>query len=66
MAQVVENSNPSNLPAGTLDEDLNVICGTDALKITRIRPDGSSLMDFRDFVNGRATRPGDMFARVDS
>jgi len=61
MAEIVETSNPDGLPAGTLDENLNVICGEDALKITRIKPDGSRLMDFKDFVNGRATRPGDLF-----
>jgi len=65
MAEIVETSNPDRLPAGTLDENLNVICGQDALKITRIKPDGSRLMEFRDFVNGRATRPGDMFTKID-
>jgi methionyl-tRNA formyltransferase len=66
MAQVVQNPNPTHLPTGTLDENLNVICGEDALKIVRIRPDGSALMDFKDFINGRQTRPGDMFIKPDS
>ena len=65
MAEIVETSNPDGLPAGTLDENLNVICGQDALKIIRIKPDGSRLMEFKDFVNGRATRPGDMFTKID-
>jgi len=65
MAEVIENSNPEGLPAGTLDENLNIICGQDALKIIRIKPNGSRLMDFKDFVNGRATRPGDMFMKID-
>jgi methionyl-tRNA formyltransferase len=64
-AEVVSTSNSSGLPPGTLDENLNVLCGQDALKITKIKPDGSRLMDFRDFVNGRQTRPGDIFTRID-
>jgi methionyl-tRNA formyltransferase len=66
MARVVETSNPAGLPAGILDEDLNVICGQDALNITKIKPDGSCLMDFKDFVNGRATQPGDVFMKIDN
>jgi len=65
MAQLIQTSNPAGLKAGTLDENLNVICGEDALKIIKIKPDGSSLMDFKDFVNGRQTRPGDLFTRID-
>ena len=61
MARAVRTSNPAHLPPGTLDENLNVICGEDALKIVKIKPDGSGLMDFKDFINGRQTRPGDMF-----
>jgi methionyl-tRNA formyltransferase len=65
-ADVVAGSNPSGLPPGTLDEDLNVVCGRDALRITKIKPAGRPLMDFKDFVNGRQTRPGDLFARIDN
>ena len=64
MAQVIETSNPAGLKAGTLDENLNVICGEDALRIIKIKPDGSGLMDFKDFVNGRQTRPGDTFTNI--
>ena len=60
-AEVVETSNQTDLPAGTLDENLNVICGQNALKITKIKPAGSRLMDFADFANGRQTCPGDIF-----
>ncbi|MHC4911764.1 MAG: methionyl-tRNA formyltransferase [Planctomycetota bacterium] len=63
MASVVETSNPAALPTGTLDEDLNVICGQNALKIEKIKPDGSRLMDFADFVNGQHTKPGDTFTK---
>jgi methionyl-tRNA formyltransferase len=65
MAAAVEASNRTGLPGGTLDEDLNVTCGRDALRITQIKPAGSPLMDFKDFVNGRQTRPGDMFVKID-
>jgi len=65
MAQVIQTSNPAGLKAGTLDENLNVICGQDALKIIKIKPNGSSLMDFKDFVNGRQTRPCDLFTKID-
>ncbi len=64
-AQVIETSNTPGLSAGTLDEKLNVTCGTDALKITKIKPAGSPLMDFKDFSNGRQTQPGDLFIKKD-
>ncbi len=66
MAQLVEATNPAGLKPGTLDENLNVTCGEGALKITKIKPSGSALMDFKDFVNGRHTRPCDMFVKIDS
>ena len=65
MAEAVEASNPTGLSVGTLAENLNVTCGTDALKITKIKPAGSPLMDFKDFVNGRQTLPGDLFIKID-
>ena len=65
MAETVEASNPTGVSVGTLDENLNVICGTDALKIIKIKPAGSPLMDFKDFVNGRQTQPGDLFIKID-
>ena len=50
---------------GILDENLKVICGKDALEIGRLRPAGSSMMDFKAFVNGRDVRPGDRFMPID-
>jgi len=64
MAEPIETSNPANLPPGTLDENLNVICGRNALKITKIKPAGSALMDFKAFTNGRQTQPGDLLVRI--
>jgi methionyl-tRNA formyltransferase len=63
-ARVVETTNPTHLRPGTLDENLNVICGENALKIVKIKPGGSGLMDFKDFVNGRQTRPGDGLVEI--
>jgi methionyl-tRNA formyltransferase len=60
-AEVVKTSNPPDLPVGTLDENLNIICGRDSLRLVKIKPDGSRLMDFTDFINGQHTRPGDVF-----
>jgi len=64
MAEPVETSNPEGLAAGTLDENLNINCGENTLKITRIKPAGSPLMDFKDFANGRQTQPGDLFTKI--
>lgn len=66
MARVVQTSNPAALQPGTFDENLNVICAEYALKIVKIKPDGSALMDFKDFVNGRQTRPGDKLVTIKS
>jgi methionyl-tRNA formyltransferase len=57
--------NKRDLPAGTLNENLNIVCRPDVLRILRIKPAGSPLMDFTDFINGRHTRPGDVFLRID-
>jgi methionyl-tRNA formyltransferase len=61
----VTETTSAHLPAGTLDENLNLICGEGALRITEIKPEGARLMGFDDFVNGRATAPGDMFAKIE-
>lgn len=65
IAGVVETSNPAALPTGTLDEDLNVICGENALRIEKVKPTGSRLMDFADFINGQHTKPGDTFTKIE-
>jgi len=66
MAEVVKTLNLTGLTAGTLDESLNVICGQDSLKITKIKPAGSAIMDFKAFVNGQHTQPGDMFVKIEN
>lgn len=63
-AEVVKVSTEQSATPGTLDENLNVICGKDALRIIKIKPAGGSLMDFTAFVNGRHTAPGDKFVSI--
>ncbi len=65
-ADVTECANTERLSAGTIDQNLNVICGEDALKILRIQPAGKEPMEFKAFANGRQTKPGDRFVRIDS
>jgi len=64
LAEVVATGTAAGLEPGTLDGQLNVICGKDALKIKKIKPAGGSLMDFKAFVNGRTTQPGDRFIKI--
>lgn len=65
MAEVVRNGSEEKKETGMLDERLNVVCGRDALKITKIRPAGRSLMHFSDFINGYNTKPGDKFVKIE-
>ena len=64
MARLVETPNPSNLEPGTLDDNLNVVCGRNALGITSIKPAGGPNMEFKAFANGRQTAPGDTFSKM--
>jgi methionyl-tRNA formyltransferase len=58
------NPNPGQV-CGILDDCLNVVCGQGRLKINRLKPAGSDLMDFQSFVNGRHGGPGDLFLPLD-
>lgn len=64
-AEVIKTEKNESGKTGLIDSDMNVICGTDCLKISQIKPAGSRLMDFGAFVNGRGTGPGDMFMQID-
>lgn len=64
-ATAVPHSNPKNLQPGTLDENLDIICSQEALRITKIKPAGGKLMHFKDFINGRGCQPGDMFTKIE-
>lgn len=65
VADMVWTQDSQGRPPGILDENLNVVCGKAALRITQIKPEGSRLMTFAAFVNGRATRPGDAFKKIE-
>lgn len=60
-AQALDHENHHGLPTGTLNADLNVICGEGTLKIVELKPSGSDLMPFESFANGRSSRRGDLF-----
>ena len=50
-----------NEKIGTIDENLNVLCGIGSLKILELKPHGGRLMNFKSFLNGRGTGQGDFF-----
>ena len=64
-ADILRTDEPVNLFHGTIDENLNVICGQDRLQIMQLKPENSRLMSFADFVNGRHVSPGDIFIRIE-
>jgi methionyl-tRNA formyltransferase len=64
-AQIVHSQSTRNLSPGILDDNFNVVCGKDALKIIQIKPAGSGLMSFKAFANGRSTAPGDYFVKIE-
>lgn len=49
---------------GCFDSNMNVVCGQGALKILRLKPANSKLMDFADFENGRSSSPDDTFISI--
>jgi methionyl-tRNA formyltransferase len=51
---------------GTLDENLNVICGKDRLQIQELKPENSRQMSFADFARGRSISPGDRFIKIEA
>lgn len=65
LAKLIDSPAQSELPPGTLNENLEVICSSGAIKIVKIKPAGKAEMDFADFVNGRKTAPGDIFTKID-
>lgn len=66
LAEIVWDSGEPQAAPGTFDEDLNVICGNGRLSIMKIKPAGSGLMAFKDFINGWRVCPGDRLVKVDS
>jgi methionyl-tRNA formyltransferase len=64
-AEILKTPNPENLPPGTIDENLNVVCGQNRLQILQLKPENSRLMSYADFVNGRRILPGDRFVKIE-
>jgi methionyl-tRNA formyltransferase len=65
-AAVVDNIPGSNISPGSFDENMNIVCGDAAIEIQEIKPAGSSLMDFKSFLNGRRASQDDKFLTIDS
>ncbi|MFA6426561.1 MAG: methionyl-tRNA formyltransferase [Phycisphaerae bacterium] len=57
----VVSADDENEKFGTIDEDLNILCGTGSLKILELKPQGGKIMDFKSFLNGRGSGKGDYF-----
>jgi len=64
-AKVVEIVGEKEYLPGEFDDNLNVVCGEKAIQISKIKPAGSSLMDFKSFLNGRKSGPLDKFITID-
>jgi len=65
LAEAVSAAGAAQAAPGTFDGDLNVICGQGRLRILKLKPAGSALMDFKAFVNGWRVRPGDRFVKIE-
>jgi methionyl-tRNA formyltransferase len=63
-ADILRTDEPANLPVGTIDENLNVVCGKGRLQIMQLKPENSRLMSFADFINGRRVSAGDQFVKI--
>jgi methionyl-tRNA formyltransferase len=65
LAEVTSATGTAPLAPGTFDEGLNVICGQGRLKVLKLKPAGSGLMDFKAFVNGWRVQPGDRLTKIE-
>lgn len=51
---------------GEVTELLNVRTADGELELLEVKPSGGSLMQWRDYVNGRHVKPGDRFLQIES
>jgi len=65
LAEAVPGSSETPLPAGTFDQERNVVCGAGRLSIQKIKPAGSGLMSFHAFVNGWRVQSGDRLTKIE-
>ncbi len=63
LVEVCGNSTGGFTP-GSIDNDLNVVCGEGRIRILKIKPAGSRVMDWQDFVNGHHINTGDCFIKI--
>jgi methionyl-tRNA formyltransferase len=63
-AQCIEIQSDKKHESGTFDDKLNITCSQGALKIMQIKPAGSHIMNFKDFVNGHRVREGDKLEKI--
>ena len=64
-ARAIPRASKQGDVCGSLDENLNVICGEGALQMLKLKPSGSHLMDFEAYANGHQCQPGDLFVSAD-
>jgi methionyl-tRNA formyltransferase len=65
LAEILPATGAESLALGTFDKELAVTCGQDRLKILRLKPAGSGLMNFKAFVNGWRVHPGDRLVKIE-
>lgn len=51
--------------AGLVNAEFDIDCGTGSLKILELKPHGGKIMNFKSFLNGRASGAGDYFAPLE-
>ncbi len=61
IARAVAIEGEHNNRQGSIDDDLNVVCGQGLLKILQLKPAGKRMMEWRDFVNGYRVTTGTRF-----
>jgi methionyl-tRNA formyltransferase len=65
LAEPVSETGDTQLAPGTFDENLNVVCGQGRLRILKLKPASSHLMDFQSFVNGWRVHPNDRLVKIE-
>jgi methionyl-tRNA formyltransferase len=50
---------------GLINAEFDIDCGTGSLKILELKPHGGKIMDFKSFLNGRASGEGDYFSPLE-
>jgi methionyl-tRNA formyltransferase len=59
--QPLDEPAPQNAVPGMILADFTVAAGSGRLRILEVKPSGSKLMKWQDFINGRHVQPGDRF-----